>query len=331
MNVLVTDYAWPNLAIERAVLKPLGVELVVADSGDEDELLRLAPQSDAILTCWKSVSAAVLESAPKVQVVSRYGIGVDNIDVEAATRLGIVVTNVPDFCLDEVSDHVLALLLAWARRIVAFDHSTSRSVWDLSTGRGVQRLRGQTLGLVGFGNTARAVARKATALGLTVLAHTPRFNSSTSLADAEPVAALDELLSRSDFVSLHAPLNDSTRYLIDAAAFRRMKPSALLINTSRGALVDEDALLHALQSGEIAGAALDVLTTEPPPADHPLLTHPRVIATPHAAFYSEQAISDLAQRAAEHVSQVLRKERPRHVVNPGVLTSAVCRAQWDPS
>jgi D-3-phosphoglycerate dehydrogenase len=324
-HVLVTDYAWPSLEIERRILGEVDAGLLVAERGDEAELLQLAPRADAILTCWKQVPVPVLEAAPRCLVVSRYGIGLDNIPVEQATRLGILVTNVPDFCLDEVSDHTMALLLACARRVVRFAGATRDGVWNLDAGRPMPRLRGQTLGLIGYGNIAQALIPKARGFGLQILAYTPRLR-----ADAlEPFGAvtneLEVLLNQADYVSIHAPLTDETRGLINAKTLRQMKPTAYLINTSRGAIIDEGALHQALVEGWIAGAALDVLAQEPPDPDNPLLRLDNAIITPHAAFYSETAIDELEAKAAGRVAQVLRGERPSNIVNPAVLQQDNCR------
>ncbi len=326
-KVLVTDYAWPSLDLERGVLSGVNAELVVAKTGEEDELVKLAPPVDAILTCWKSVTPAVLNVAERCVMVSRYGIGLDNIAVARATELGLIVTNVPDFCLEEVSDHVMAVLLACARRVVQFDRATSQGMWNLQAERSIPRLRGQTLGLVGFGNTARTVARKARALGLQVVAYTPRLTSASVGDDAVRAPSLDALLATSDYVSIHVPLTDETRGLFDAARLQAMKSSAYLINTSRGAVIDESALLAALNHRTIAGAALDVLIEEPPPSDHPLILHDKVLATPHAAFYSEAAIAELARRASEHVAEALGGSVPTHIVNRTVLDQDNLRLQ----
>lgn len=324
-KVLITDYAWPALDQEHALLDPLGVELLVAQTGSEEELIQLAPQADAILTCWKRVTVAVLDAAPRCRLVSRYGIGLDNIAVDHASKLGILVTNVPDFCFDEVSDHVLALILAWARRIVTFATDTRSGVWNLGAGRSIPRLRGQTLGLIGYGNLARAVAPKALGFGLKLMAYTPRLAPDALAPVGEATNDLDHLLRTADYVSIHVPLTAETRGMIHADRLRQMKPNALLINTSRGAVIDEDALLTALREGWIGGAALDVLAQEPARPDHPLLALPNVIATPHAAFYSQTAIAELAHKATVHVAQVLRDEHPTNLINPTVLAQANCR------
>lgn len=324
-HVLVTDYVWPSLAIEQEVLAAVDADLLVSATGTPDDLLRLAPQADAILTCWQQIPPAVLDAAPRCRIVSRYGIGLDNIPVDHATRLGIVVTNVPDFCLDDVADHTLALLLACARRIVDYAQATRAGIWNLQGVRPMARLRDQTLGLIGYGNIARRVAQRASALGLHVLAYTPRLAADAPAPWGRGTNDLGELLAASDYVSLHVPLTEATRGLIDAPALRRMKPTAYLINTARGAVVEEGALRQALVEGWIAGAALDVLSQEPPPPDHPLVGLDNVILTPHAAFYSQEAIADLEARAARHVAQALAGQIPDHVVNPAVLSQPNCR------
>jgi D-3-phosphoglycerate dehydrogenase / 2-oxoglutarate reductase len=323
-RVLVTDYAWQSLDIERGILSEVGAELVVAEAGDE-ALIEQARDVDAILTNWRRVPPEALDAAPRCVVVSRYGVGVDNIPVERATELGILVTNVPDFCLDEVSDHAMALLLACARRVVTFANSTAAGEWRLlELGRGLPRLRGQVLGLVGFGNIARALVPKARAFGLEVLAYTPRLQPGT-LDGVETTDDLGALLARSDYVSLHAPASPETRGLIGEAQLRQMKPTAYLINTSRGALVDEDALRRAVTEGWIAGAGLDVLSQEPPPAGHPLIAVDGIVVTPHAAFYSEASIAELQHKAARNVATVLRGEVPATVVNREVLDAPQLR------
>jgi D-3-phosphoglycerate dehydrogenase / 2-oxoglutarate reductase len=316
-TVLVTDYAWPLLDIEREILADAGAELLVAETGDEEEIVVLAAAADAILTNWKKVPAAALDAAPNCLVVSRYGVGVDNIPVDHATSLGVLVTNVPDFCLEEVSDHAMALLLACARRITRYDRSTGAGEWDLGLAPGLPRLRGQTLGLIGFGNIARTLVPKAHGFGLHVLAYTPRLQPGHD-GDVELTNDLGRLLAESDYISLHAPSTPATRGLIGEIELRAMKPNAYLINTSRGALVDEAALEQALNEDWIAGAALDVLGQEPPPADHPLLASDKTIITAHAAFYSETAIAELETKAATNVAEVLRGRLPATVVNPAV-------------
>jgi len=324
-TILITDYAWPTLARERAILAPLAAELLVAESGDEAELIALAPRANAILTCWKTITPALLDHAKQCIHVSRYGVGLDNIPVDYATSLGIAVTNVPDFCVEEVSDHAMALILACARRVVGFDRDIRQGTWQNGSQGALPRLRGQTLGLIGFGNSAQALLPKALGFGLRVIAYTPRLSPTALAAPHLATTDLDLLLRESDYISLHAPLTPATEQLINATTLQRMKPSAFLINTSRGGLIDEAALATALHEGRLAGAALDVLSQEPPPADHPLLQVPNLILTPHAAFSSTTAITELAEKAARHVLQSLQGEVPANLVNPTVLTQPNCR------
>ncbi len=317
--VLVTDYTWPSTAVEAAVLQTVPARLLIAQVGDEDELLRLVPQADAILTCFKKVSPAVVRAGEKLQVIGRYGIGVDNIAVDEATRLGIPVTNVPAYCLDEVAEHALALLLACARNITHYHQAIRAADWRLNAQRPLFRLRGKVLGIIGLGKIGQTLALKAQGLGLKVIAHSPSLDRHIAQQLQVDLVRLDDLLEQADFVSLHVPLNPQTRHLISAERLRRMKPSAILINTARGGLVDSDALAQALAEGWIAGAGLDVFEAEPLDAHHPLLMQPNLIATPHVAFYSEEALVELQTKAAENVAAVLLGRRPAALVNPAVL------------
>jgi D-3-phosphoglycerate dehydrogenase len=317
MKVLVTDYAWPSLDTEREILASANAEIVAAETGEEDELIGLAGDCHAILTCWKRVTPAVLDAAPKCVVVGRYGVGLDNIAVDHATGLGIVVTNVPDFCVDEVSDHALALMLALVRKVVPFAAQTGSGGWDNAALGSLHRLRGQTLGLIGAGRIGQATAAKALAFGMEVIALT---RSGGPLPEPiEAVSGLDELLERSDVLCLHAPHTPETDKIIGEEQLRQMKPSAFLINTARGALVDQDALVTALRDGWIAGAGLDVLAQEPPDPSDPLLQLENAIVTPHASFYSEEATADLQQRGAINVREVLSGRVPDTIVNREVL------------
>jgi D-3-phosphoglycerate dehydrogenase len=313
------------LSVEERVLQAVGARLLPAVTGSEEEIVQLAPEADAILTCWKRVPAAALDAAPRCRIVSRYGIGLDNIPVAHATDLGILVTNVPDFCLDEVADHALALLLACARGIVGFSRATRAGQWIPAEGRRLPRLRGQTLGLIGYGAIARNLAPKAAALGLHILAYTPRIASDEVAPYGRGTRHLDEVLRSADYLSIHAPLTSETRGMIGERELRLMKPTAYLINTARGAIVNEAALMRALREGWIAGAALDVLAVEPPDPASPLLALDNVIVTPHVAFASAASIEDLRARAAVRVAQVFRGEVPKHLVNPSVLDQPNCR------
>jgi D-3-phosphoglycerate dehydrogenase len=272
-------------------------------------------EAAALMVTIQPVTADMLAQMPLCKIVSRAGTGVDAIDIEAATGRGIWVSNVPDYSIDEVSTHAIALLLAHARRLPALIDSTRNGVWDYRVVPPIVRLKGQTLGVVGFGRIARVVCAKARGLGLEVLAY-DRFVADRDVeAEGATPVSFETLLQRSDFISLHTPLTDTTRGIIDRRALELMKPDAFLINTARGALVDEDALIEALRAGTIAGAALDVLPVEPPSADHPLLHEPRALITPHIGWYSEAASRDMRVRAAEEVVRVLRGGKPRSRIN----------------
>ena len=313
-RILVTDHAWPTLDIERGILAGLPGELIVASRGEEAELVRLAPEADAILTCWKRVSAAVIDAAAKCKHIARYGIGLDNIDVAHATARGILVTNVPTFCLEEVTDHALALIYALTRRVVRFDRAVRAGRYPGEPFLGIPRIAGLKLGLVGYGNIGRVIGKKARALGMAILVHDPAVPRLP--LDQGRAMPLEALLAEADVVSIHAPLLPATRNLISDDAIARMKAGAYLVNTSRGGLVDLDAVLRGLETGHLAGAALDVYPEEPPNLAHPLFQHPLFIATPHVAFYSEASVRDLQTTAAGQVRATLAGERPPHIVNP---------------
>ncbi len=317
--VLVTDYTWPTTAVEQAVLQSANARLLLAERGDEAELLSLVPQADAILTCFKKVSPAVVRAGEKLQVIGRYGIGVDNIAVEEATRLGIPVTNVPSYCLDEVAEHALALLLDCARNVSHYNTAIRSGNWSLNAQRPLFRVNGKTLGIVGFGKIGQALAAKAASLGLKLIAHTNHPDETLARHLNVEFVTLDELFTRADFVSLHIPMNASTQQLVSEERLRRMKPTAFLINTARGGLVDHQALLKALQEHWIAGAAVDVFESEPLDAAHPLFALPNLIATPHVAFYSEESLAELQTKAAANVAAILTGKRPAALVNPQVL------------
>jgi D-3-phosphoglycerate dehydrogenase / 2-oxoglutarate reductase len=314
-RVLITDRAWPDCAVERDILGRVGAQVVEAPHGDEATLIELARGADAIGTCWAPVTENVIRAAPDCRIVARFGIGLDNISLATATELGIPVTNVPDYCVSEVSDHALALVMACARNIAFFHARTKAGEYRLSAAPPMKRLAGATLGLVGFGRTARALFGKARAIGFTVVAHSE--HSDDRGTDC-PMLPLNDLLSKSDFISLHLPLNRTTIGLLGDEQFRRMKPTAYLVNTSRGGLIDQGALWRALLSGRLAGAALDVFDPEPPDLSEPLFRDERVIVTPHAAFLSTESLEDLRTRASEQIAEALQGRRPVNVVNPEV-------------
>jgi D-3-phosphoglycerate dehydrogenase len=318
MQVLITDRAWADSDIEREILADIGAEVVEAPDAEESTLIELAAACAAIATCWAPVTARVIDAAVDCRLIARMGIGLDNIDVDAATRRKIPVTNVPDYCVEEVSDHALALLLALARNIGFFHLAAKQGRYDLQAAGPMRRLAGQTLGLLGLGRIGRLVARKAGAFGLNVIAHT---RSGDDQGTAARMVSLADLLAESDFLSFHAPLTPETACVINASALQRMKPTAFLINTSRGGLIDHDALWDAIRHGRLAGAALDVFDPEPPDLAQPLYRHERVIVTPHAAFVSEESVVELRSRVAHQIADCLSGRTPENVINPHIWNS----------
>ncbi len=319
-KVVVTDSVFPSLDPERAVLRGLA-DVQLAPSKEEAVLREVARDADALLNCYAPLSRDLIASLRRCRVIARYGIGVDTVDLGAASAAGIMVTNVPDYCIDEVSDHALALILALTRGVARALLATRAGAWDVGVVRPLHRLRGRTLALVGFGRIARALGAKAAPLGLRVLAYDPYVGpEAISAGGAEPVD-LSTALREADILSIHVPLTEETLHLIDQRALAAMKPTALLVNTSRGAVVDTAALAMALRAERLAGAGLDVLETEPPSAEVELLRLANVIVTPHVAFYSEESLLELQTRAAEEVARVLRGERPRSLVNAEALSA----------
>jgi D-3-phosphoglycerate dehydrogenase len=316
-KVLLTDYAWPDLDIERQILAEADAELVVAKQSDAASLAKLAADADAIMTNWARVNETVLSAASKCRIVARLGIGLDNIDVAFATRRGMIVTNVPDYCLTEVAEHALALLFGLARKVAYYHDATKHGQYQLQAGPLLRRIEGQTLGIVGFGRIGRKLAEKALALKLRILA---TGRTQPVLPAGVEWCELDDLLERSDYVSLHLPLTLDTRHLIGAAQLARMKPSAYLINTARGGLIDASALAAALAADRLAGAALDVQDPEPPDLSQLPYDDPRVIVTPHAAFVSVESLENLRTRAARQVAVALTGGVPENVVNRGTVT-----------
>jgi D-3-phosphoglycerate dehydrogenase / 2-oxoglutarate reductase len=317
--VAVTDYVFSSLEPEQRVLASLGVELRSQQCRSEEEIIALTREADAVLNCYAKMTARVIENLPRCKIIARYGIGVDNVDLAAATKARILVTNVPDYCVDEVSDHALALLLALARRIVIADTGVKSGSWSVTAHAEIRRLRGLTLGLIGFGKIAKALASKAQALGMKLVVYDPYLDPANISSQGAEAASLEKLLADADAISIHVPLSPETRNLIGHSELAHMKPSAFLINTSRGGIVDEQALAIALQEGRLGGAALDVLSTEPPPPDHPLRQAPNIILTPHLSFYSRESVIELQTKAAEEVARALKGEPPRSPVNREVL------------
>lgn len=318
-KVAIARSSLPGLAHEQAILQAVPAELIDVRQAADEEILAACAQADAVLTDYFVFDRQTLARMPRCRVICQYGIGVDGIDQVAATELGILVGCTPGYCVDEVADHALSLLLALARRVVLLDRAVREGHWDYNLAGPVRRLRGQVLGLIGLGSIARNLATKSQALGLEVIAYDPYVAPRLATELQVALCPLDELLERSDFISMHVPATAETRHLIDARALARMKPSAMLINTRRGALIDQPALLESLRAGRLAGAALDVLEREPPASDDPVLEAARLVLTPHAAFYSQESIAEVQRRAAQLVADVLRGKQPADLANPEAI------------
>ena len=307
--IAITDSPFPSLDPAKKALARLDPEYRMSNSAGPDDILAVARDADAILVTYAKLSGELLRQLKNCKAIGRFGLGVDNIDLPAAKELGIAVNYVPDYCLREVSDHAMALLLALARKVPFSNKLVQSGRWEVPPIVPLRRLDGQTLGLIGFGNIPRALAPKAKAFGLKVLTYDPYVNADAAAALGVEPMSFDDLLARSDFISVHAPLQPATRGLMNAKTFAKMKNGAYLINTARGPLVDEPALVAALDSGHLGGAALDVVTTEPLAKDSPLLGRDNVILTPHTAFYSVEALEELQTKRAIDVARVLSGEK----------------------
>ena len=319
--IAVADSPFPNLQPAEKVLAELDAEMVLAQDTTPEGILKVARQADGLMVTYGKITAEVIAGLEKCRVIGRMGLGVDNINIEAATNRGIAVVYVPDYCVDEVSDHAMALLLDLARKISLSNRLVHGGRWEMPAVTPLWRLRGRTLGLAGFGRIPRAVVPKAQAFGLKVIAYDPYVDEATGAAMNVEIVDFETLLKRSDYISVHVPMMPETKNLFGAEVFGQMKSDALLINTARGPLVDVDALAKALDAGEIAGAALDVMPVEPPPADSPLIGRDNVILTPHTGFYSVDALDELQTKAARGVADVLTGKKPSYPVNPSVLES----------
>jgi D-3-phosphoglycerate dehydrogenase len=317
----VADSVFPSLEPAQQILAEHHATLHLATAATPEAILAVARQADALMVTYAKITGEIIQQLERCRIIARFGIGIDNIDVDAATQAGIVVTYVPDYCVDEVSDQAMALLLALARKVTYANQLVQGGRWEMPAVAPLRRLRGRTLGLVGFGKIPQLLAPKAQAFGLKVIAFDPYISAELTSSLGVERVTFDQLLQNSDYISIHAPLTPQTHHLFNAQAFQQMKPGALLINTARGPLVDVEALAAALDEGRLAGAALDVLPVEPPPANLSLLGRDNVILTPHTAFYSEEALLDLQTKAAQDVAQVLTGARPKYPVNPQVLKS----------
>ena len=318
-KVVITDYQYENIDAERRIIGARGYELCDYQIKDAGELIPVCRDADAIVTQYSDVSAELIDSLEHCAMIIKYGIGVNNIDVEAATRKGIYVCNVPDYGVEEGSDHTVAMMLALAKKLPVLTRALREGDWGYGSTVPLSRFCESTVGLVGFGRIPQLVAKKLKGFGVAIRVCDPYAHENLVREyGAEPVE-LDELLAESDFISVHGPLNEGPRHLIGRESFKKMKQTAFVVNTARGGVIDEKALVEALNAGEIAGAGVDVYEEEPVSPDNPLLHMDNVIATPHCAWYSETAITTLQRKVAEEVVNVLKGNEPFNCVNRGEL------------
>jgi D-3-phosphoglycerate dehydrogenase len=321
IKVYVTDYDYPDLAIEKSILEPIGAQVIGLQDRSGHHLAESAADADALLQQYARIDAATIRALTRCKVIARYGIGVDILDVPAAHKAGIIVTNVPDYCIEEVADHSISMALTIIRSIPSYASATRRGAWHWSDwNRPIRRIRGSVFGLVGFGRIAQNMARKLQPFGFTLIAYDPFVSESLMHAHGVKKVTLDELLRTSDLVDVMCPYNDDTHHLLDERAFSIMKKGALLVNCSRGKVVDNAALHHALVSGHLASAALDDTEEEPAkqatwsPADNPLFALDNCFITPHVAYVSQEALDECRRTAALNVRAVLLGEPPLNPV-----------------
>ncbi|WP_250444840.1 C-terminal binding protein [Actinotalea sp. C106] len=319
MRIVITECDHDSFDAEHEVADPVGAELVLTQSRDATELVENAAGAEGILVQYAQITAEVMDALPALRAIGRYGVGVDSVDVAAATERGIAVCNVPDYGTEAVSDHAVGMALAAARGIPRLDRGVRAGSFDLAVVRPLYQTRDRVFGVVGMGLIGTATARKAAGLGYEVIGYDVAAEPGAATFHGFTSVSLDELLERSQVVSLHTPLTDSTRGMIGAAELARMRTDAILVNTSRGGVLDTPALVDALAAGSIRGAAIDVHEQEPLPPDHPLTTFDSVVLTPHLAWYTEESYDELKRRTVANVIDVVADRGPRNIVNPEVL------------
>lgn len=327
-KVVITDYDFGNIDVEREILEAVGAEVIGLQSKNENDLQDAAKNCAAMINQYARVGAQTITQMQKCEVIARYGVGVDIVDVDAATAKGILVTNVQDYCTEEVADHAIALWLTLARKLPDYDRATHKGIWKWQSGQPVNRLRGRTMGVVSFGKIGQAIAARAQAFGVKVIAFDPFLPEDVAVAHGAELVGKADLLARSDYILMQAPMTPETRHFLSDAEFSAMKPGAILVNTGRGPTVDNKALYRALTDGHLAAAGLDDPEEEPAkrgnwsPDDNPIFTLPNVLVTPHAAYYSEESIHAARVIAATQVAKVLTGQSPDYPVNADALIAA---------
>lgn len=314
-KILFTDTIHKDLEVERKVVEEAGGEFIFGADKSQDEFLKLVEEADAIVSVYKEIDEELLERAKNCKGVVRTGIGFNNIDIAKAGELGMYACNVPDYCFDEVSDHTIISGLTLGRKILEFDKRVKSGDWTHDGMQPIHAYRGQTFGLVGFGNIPKSVATKVKAFGFNVVASDPYVKQEVADEYGVKLVSQEELFAQSDYISLHAPLTEETKYTVNKDSIKKMKDGVIIINTSRGPLINEKDLYEALVSGKVAGAALDVMEVEPPDLSNPLLKLDNVIITPHAAFYSEKSGIELRRKSFEEAVRIATGQEPKNIVN----------------
>lgn len=315
MKVVIVDYYYESIHQEIEVFSKIGAQLEDYHCKTEEEVIAVAADCDALICQFAPITAKVIASLKKCKVIVRYAIGVDNIDIKAAEQAGIFVCNVPDYSIDEVSNQAIALLLDCAKKLTYMANQVKKGNTSYTVIKPLLRMEGKTLGLVGFGRIPRMVARKMSGFGVSIIAYDPFINEESAKEIGVQPVSFEQLLRESDYISVHCPLNESTRHMFDKDTFGMMKNTAIFVNTARGGVVDEQALIEALKNHTIGMAGLDVTETEPIKPDHPLLALDNAVVTPHVAWYSEEAVKSLQLKAAQEAARVLSGQKPKNPVN----------------
>jgi D-3-phosphoglycerate dehydrogenase len=317
LKIVITDHRFRDVDQERRAVEAAGGSLVVGQASDERTAADLCKDADGVLTARAPITKHVIDAMTCCRVIVRYGIGVETVDIPAATERGIMVANVPDYCVDEVSDHALMMLLMLSRQAISAVALAREERWLVGKMPPLHRLRGKTCGLLGCGQIGTLLVAKVEALGMRVIVCDPYLTAAKNRPVSADLVSFDGLLADSDFISLHAPLNGQTRHIFGTSAFAKMKSTSFIVNTARGGLIDEEALIAAIDSGQIAGAGLDVVESETAvtPTRARLVSHPKIIVTPHTAWLSEESRASLQSKAVEQVLAALRAEKPYGLVN----------------
>ncbi|MTD30666.1 C-terminal binding protein [Planomicrobium sp. YIM 101495] len=313
-KVTLVDHDWEDTLLEERIFKEAGVELTILQSHDKAEIIEAAKKSDALLILYANIDREIMEAAPNLKLISRFGIGINMVDLEAAKELGIQVANVNDYCIDEVSDHALASILSAARRLFLHDRHTRNGEWDFKKAEIPLRSSEAVVGLLGYGKIPRRLGEKLKAIGYQVKAYDPFVTEEQMAQEGVVKAEVDEIMSSSDFVSVHVPLIKATHHLVGEAELNMMKSTAYIVNTARGPIIDEKALVAALQKGQLAGAFLDVTEEEPLPREHALREMNQVVLTPHAAWYSVDAYREIREKAVMNIVDKATGKDPAYLI-----------------